>query len=97
MRWIASRELALVVRGVTERAWPRLLLSDPAHPVLAQADTAGDIDWAVSIDSTINRALVLEVRLHEPSVRMAQGQWLIGSPATGARKVGSRDMASEPT
>ncbi|ADG76157.1 transposase [Cellulomonas flavigena DSM 20109] len=31
--------------------WDRILTA-----VLADADAAGDIDWAVSIDSTINRA-----------------------------------------
>ncbi len=38
-------------RFSTDGTWGKILTA-----VLAQADAAGDIDWAVSIDSTINRA-----------------------------------------
>jgi|Tabmets5t2r1_1033131.scaffolds.fasta_scaffold18787_2 hypothetical protein len=51
-------------------------------------------------DDLLGRELALAMLAEEGtagSARMAQDQWLIGRPGTGARKVGSRDMASEPT
>jgi transposase len=38
-------------RFSADGTWDRIFTA-----LLAEADTAGDIDWAVSIDSTINRA-----------------------------------------
>jgi hypothetical protein len=56
---------------------------------------------AVRTDDLLGRELALVMLAGEGdprgSARMAQDQWLIGRPGTGARKVGSRDMASEPT
>jgi hypothetical protein len=51
-------------------------------------------------DDLLGRELALAMLAEEGtagSARMAQDQWLIGRPGTGERKVGSRDIAKEPT
>jgi hypothetical protein len=56
---------------------------------------------AVRADDLLGRELALvmlaEEGIRRGSARMAQDQWLIGRPGTGERKVGSRDIAKEPT
>ena len=42
----------------------RHLGSDLTREVLADADAAGEMDWAISVDSTINRA---HQHAHEPA------------------------------
>jgi hypothetical protein len=58
---MASPELALVVPGVTERAWPRLLPSDPAHLLAAYGD-AGAARPAITTVADNGRRLLAGLR-----------------------------------
>ncbi|WP_370525899.1 transposase [Actinotalea sp. JY-7876] len=82
--------------------WDRILTA-----VLADADAAGDIDWAVSIDSTINRAHQHATTLPRERVddlRPAHSQpissprWIDPSPhrRRGPRGCGPRLLAHLP-
>ena len=86
---VGGLELPIVAVLPTARTAMRSCCCNAATPGLV-----------VRADDLLGRERVLVMLAEEGpagSAQMAQDQWLIGRPGTGERKVGSRDIAKEPT